>query len=113
MKLNFEDEQETGSNDHIKISEADFFYHEQIKMDEIYKMKVSIKFIKILSIISIIFCIIFTIFQVLQDYQFSSLQKQLHQLKFDIQELKLNINNNDRLISDNYKNKNKKIRKGV
>ena len=105
MKLNFEDEQETGSNDHIKIPENDFFYNEQIRMDEINKMKVSIKFIKILSFISIIFCIIFTIFQIFQDYQFSSLQKKLNQLKVEIQELKLNINNNDRLILDNYNNK--------
>ena len=103
MKLNFVDEQESGSNDHIKIPETDFFYNEQIKMDEIYKIKVSIKFIKIISMISIIFCIIFTIFQIFQDYQFSSLQKQLNHLKIEIQEFKLNINN--RFISDNYNNK--------
>ena len=68
MKLNFEDEQELDSKDNLKISQADFLYNEQIKIDEIYNLKVSVKFIKILSIISIIFCVIFTIFQIFQDY---------------------------------------------
>ena len=107
MKLNFEDEQESGSNDHIKIPQTDFFYNEQIKMDEIYNMKVSIKFIKILSTISILFCMIFTIFQIFQDYQFSTLQKQLNQLKIDIHQLKSNniYNYNDKTLSDNNINK--------
>lgn len=105
MKINFSDEQEQNSNDHIKIPESDFFYNEQIKMDEIYKMKVSIKFIKIISIISLIFCIIFAIFQIFQDYQFSTLQKQLNQLKTEINEIKLNNYNsdNDRTSIDNIK----------
>ena len=90
MKLNFDDEQDSESTDNIKISQADFFYNEQIKIDEIYNLKVSIKFIKILSIISIIFCIIFTIFQIFQDYQFSSIQKELNKLKLEIEELKSN-----------------------
>ena len=90
MKLNFEDEQESESTDNIKISQADFFYNEQIKIDEIYNLKVSIKFIKILSIISIIFCVIFTIFQIFQDYQFSSIQKELNRLKLEIEDLKSN-----------------------
>ena len=94
MKLNFEDEPESESADNIKISQADFFYNEQVKIDEIYKIKVSIKFIKILSIISIIFCIIFTIFQIFQDYQFSSLQKQLNNLQLELQDLKSNNNYN-------------------
>ena len=90
MKLNFEDEQELDSKDNIKISQADFLYNEQIKIDEIYNLKVSIKFIKILSIISIIFCVIFTIFQIFQDYQFTSIQKELNKLKIEIEELKSN-----------------------
>lgn len=92
MKIKFEDEPESESREHIKISQTDFFYNEQVKIDEIYKLKVSIKFIKILSIISIIFCIIFTIFQIFQDYQFSSLQRQLNNLQLEIQELKSNNN---------------------
>ena len=90
MKLNFEDEQELDSKDNIKISQADFLYNEQIKIDEIYNLKVSIKFIKILSIISIIFFVIFTIFQIFQDYQFTSIQKELNQLKIELAELKSN-----------------------
>ena len=86
MKLNFEEEQEqeTASNEHMKIpqgDQGDSFYNEQFKMDEIYNLKISIKFIKILSIISIIFCIIFTIFQVFQDVQFTTFQKQINKFK--------------------------------
>jgi hypothetical protein len=100
MKLNFEEdhEQEPGSNDHIKIpqgDQGDSFYNDQLKMDEIYNLKVSIKFIKILSIISMIFCLIFTIFQFFEDFQFATFQKQLNKLKRELEELKLNnINNN-------------------
>ena len=117
MKLKFEgeNEQETDSNDHIKIPQTDYFYNEQIKMEEIYNLKVSIKFIKILSIISITFCIIFTIFQVFQDYQFTTFQKQLNRLKTEIEELKSNNMNNNNDIDpvnnlnqkDKYNNKNK------
>lgn len=115
MKLNFEgeNEQETDSNDHIKIPQTD--YNEQIKIEEIYNLKVSIKFIKILSIISITFCIMFTIFQVFQDYQFTTFQKQLNKLKTEIEELKSNNMNNNNDIKpldksnqkDKYNNKNK------
>ena len=115
MKLNFEgeNEQETDSNDHIKIPQTD--YNEQIKIEEIYNLKVSIKFIKILSIISITFCIMFTIFQVFQDYQFTTFQKQLNKLKTEIEELKSNNINNYNDIKpldkinqkDKYNNKNK------
>ena len=93
MKLNFDDEQDSESTDNIKISQADFFYNEQIKIDEIYNLKVSIKFIKILSIISIIFCVIFTIIQIFQDYQFSSIQKELNKLKIEIEIEELKSNN--------------------
>ena len=118
MKLNFEEEheQENESNDHMKIpqgDQGDSFYNEQFQMDEIYNLKVSIKFIKILSIISIIFCIIFTIFQFFQDFQFATFQKQLNKLKNEIEELKIKSNNN--IINqkdtfnqvENYENKNK------
>ena len=87
-----EQEQEQESHDEIKVPKSELFYNEQIKLEEIYNLKVSMKFIKILSIISISFCIIFTFFQMFQDYQFSSLQKQLYNLKIEIEELKYNRN---------------------
>ena len=95
MKLNFEGEPEDESDNRIKIPQTESFYNEQVKIEEIYNLKVSIKFIQILSLISIVFCILFTIFQIFQDYQFSTFQKELITLKNEIQELKLkNINNN-------------------
>ncbi len=123
MKLNFEEEQEqeTASNEHMKIpqgDQGDSFYNEQFKTDEIYNLKISIKFIKILSIISIIFCIIFTIFQVFQDFQFTTFQKQINKLKTEIEELKSNNKDiinylNQKSTSthtEKYENKNKDCR---
>lgn len=108
MKLNFEEEQESHeqeqeSHDQIKIPHTDLFYNEQIKLEEIYNLKVSIKFIKILSTISIVFCFIFTIFQIFQDSQFSTLQKHFNDLKKEIEELKysqINIDNKYNHIND-------------
>ena len=88
MKLNFEDEQETESDGRIKVPQTDFFYNEQVKMEEIYQLKVSIKFIKILSIILIIFCLLFALFQVFHDYQLTFFQKEINKLKNEIEDLK-------------------------
>ena len=103
MKLNFEDEQETESDGRIKVPQTDFFYNEQVKMEEIYKLKVSIKFIKILSIILVIFCLIFIFFQVFHDYQLTSFQKEINKLKNEIEDLKSishDFKNLDKVIKD-------------
>jgi len=105
MKLNFEDEQETESDTRIKVPQTDFFYNEQVKMEEIYKLKVSIKFIKILSIILVIFCLLFALFQVFHDYQLTFFQKEINKLKNEIEELKLN------LLDFKYLDKNRKDKK--
>lgn len=99
MKLNFVGESEVDNDSHNKISQADFFYNEQLKRTEIYKIKVSIKFIQILSAISIVFFIFFGIFQIFQDYQFSTFKKQLITLKNEIEELKLSSTNNNGINS--------------
>ena len=112
MKLNFEDDPGSESIENIKFSQTDSFYNKQIKIDEIYQLKVSIKFIKILSIISIIFCIIFTIVQFFQDYQFTSFQMQLNRLKMEIEEIKSNNiynkekNETEKLNKNNINNNN-------
>ena len=103
MKLNFEDEQETESDGRIKVPQTDFFYNEQVKMEEIYKLKVSIKFIKILSIILVIFCLLFALFQVFHDYQLTSFQKEINKLKNEIEDLKsksLDFKNLDKIRKD-------------
>lgn len=101
MKLNFEDEQESESNDQVKVPQTDFFYNEQVKMEEIYQLKVSIKFIKILSSIIVIFCVLFALFQILHDYQLTLFQKEINKLKNEIEDLKsIDLKNLDNIIKE-------------
>ena len=94
MELNFEDEQEGDNTEkHMKIPNSDQVFKEQVKLEQIQILKNSIKSNKILIIFLIIFCTLFTAYQLLQDYRISNFQKEIFQLKEQIEELQININN--------------------
>ena len=96
MELNFENEQE-GEDDntekHMKIPNSDQVFKEQVKLEQIQILKNSIKNNKILIIFLIIFCTLFTAYQLLQDYRISNFQKEIFELKEQIEELQMNLKN--------------------
>ena len=106
MKLNFYDEQE-GENieNDMKIPNSDQVYRVQVKLEQIQNLRSSVKFNNILSILIIIFCSLFTAYQLLQDHRISNFQNDIFDLKEQIKEIQLNINNNNQQIikSDNKK----------
>ena len=94
MEINFEEEQEGENTEkHMKIPNSDQVFKEQVKLEQIQNMKNSIKSNKILIIFLIIFCSLFTAYQLLQDYRISNFQKEIFQLREQIEELQININN--------------------
>ena len=114
MKINFDDEQEgENTENHMKIPNSDLIFKEQVKLDQLERLKKSIKSNKIQIIFIIIFCSLFTAYQLLQDNRISNFQKELLKLKEQINEMKSNsmkneINNKN--ITDD--NNNRKITNG-
>ena len=108
MKLNFDDEQEgENTENHMKIPDSDRVFKEHIKFEQIQNLRSSVKFNNILSIIIIIFCSLFTAYQLLQDHRLSKFQNDIFDLKEQIKEIQLNMNNNNQQIikSDTKKEK--------
>ena len=91
MKINFDDEQEgENTENHMKIPNSDLKFKEQVKLDQLERLKKSIKSNKIQIIFIIIFCSLFTAYQLLQDNRISNFQKELLKLKEQINEMKSN-----------------------
>ena len=111
MELNFENEQE-GEDDntekHMKIPNSDQVFKEQVKLEQIQILKNSIKNNKILIIFLIIFCTLFTAYQLLQDYRISNFQKEIFELKEQIEELQIKNQKNQKIKNDE-SNNNKQI----
>ena len=113
MELNFENEQE-GEDDntekHMKIPNSDQVFKEQVKLEQIQILKNSIKNNKILIIFLIIFCTLFTAYQLLQDYRISNFQKEIFELKEQIEELQISLKNQkNKKIKNDESNNNKQI----
>ena len=114
MKINFDDEQEgENTENHMKIPNSDLIFKEQVKLDQLERLKKSIKSNKIQIIFIIIFCSLFTAYQLLQDNRISNFQKELLKLKEQINEMKSNSMkneiNNKNITNDN---NNRKITNG-
>ena len=114
MKINFDDEQEgENTENHMKIPNPDLIFKEQVKLDQLERLKKSIKSNKIQIIFIIIFCSLFTAYQLLQDNRISNFQKELLKLKEQINEMKSNSMkneiNNKNITNDN---NNRKITNG-
>ena len=114
MKINFDDEQEgENTENHMKIPNSDHIFKEQVKLDQLERLKKSIKSNKIQIIFIIIFCSLFTAYQLLQDNRISNFQKELLKLKEQINEMKSNSMkneiNNKNITNDN---NNRKITNG-
>ena len=118
MKINFDDEQEgENTESHMKIPSTDQIYKEQLKIEQLQKLKSSLRTNKLLLIFIILFCSLFTAYQIFQDYRISSYRKEILELKDELEEMKNNIDlnrknvfknniNNNSFISDTNNNKN-------
>lgn len=97
----------------MKIPNPDLLFKEQVKLDQLERLKKSIKSNKIQIIFIIIFCSLFTAYQLLQDNRISNFQKELLKLKEQINEMKSNSMkneiNNKNITNDN---NNRKITNG-
>ena len=113
MELNFENEQEgedENTEKHMKIPNSDQVFKEQVKLEQIQILKNSIKNNKILIIFLIIFCTLFTAYQLLQDYRISNFQKEIFELKEQIEELQISLKNQkNKKIKNDESNNNKQI----
>ena len=108
MKINFDEEQDSDNTEnHMKIPNSDQIFKEQVKLEEIQNIKHSIDSLKIIIIFIIIFCALLIIYQILQDYRVSSYRKEILNLKEQIIDMKLHINNfNEKIDINNQTNTN-------
>ena len=95
MKINFDDEQEgENTESHMKIPSTDQIYKEQLKIEQLQKLKSSLRTNKLLLIFIILFCSLFTAYQIFQDYRISSYRKEILELKDELEEMKNKIDLN-------------------